>query len=160
MREIIKNKKLLVCVGLFLIMGLGVFSNIVKKSASTNLRKNEFEYNQVSEGENSIDGTKELEIEVSDFEETNQLLKILGYIPKAYQENMRIRYMLNDVEMDIDTWPLIPTYMEIEGKTIEEVKQIEKLLGVEEKKITNLNCQDIYKKIYKIDIDKIKELKF
>lgn len=109
---------------------------------------------------NSIDGTKELEIEVSDFEETNQLLKILGYIPKAYQENMRIRYMLNDVEIDIDTWPLIPTYMEIEGKTIEEVKQIEKLLGVEEKKITNLNCQDIYKKIYKIDIDKIKELKF
>ena len=30
---------------------------------------------------NSIDGTKELEVEVSDFEETNQLLKILGYNP-------------------------------------------------------------------------------
>ena len=51
---------------------------------------------------NSIDGTKELEVEVSDFEETNQLLKILGYNPKGYQENKRIRYILNDVETDED----------------------------------------------------------
>ena len=50
--------------------------------------------------------------------------------------------------------------MEIEGKTIEEVKEIESLLEVEEEKITNLNCQDIYQKIYGIDIDEIKELKF
>ena len=109
---------------------------------------------------NSIDGTKELEVEVSDFEETNQLLKILGYNPKGYQENKRIRYILNDVEIDIDSWPLIPTYMEIEGKTIEEVKEIEKLLEIDEEKITNLNCQDIYQKIYGINIDEIKELKF
>ena len=109
---------------------------------------------------NSIDGTKELEVEVSDFEETNQLLKILGYNHKGYQENKRIRYVLNDVEIDIDSWPLIPTYMEIEGKTIEEVKEVEKLLEVNEEKITNLNCQDIYKKIYGIDINEIKELKF
>ena len=108
----------------------------------------------------SIDGTKELEIEVSDFEETNQLLGVLGYVPKAYQENKRIRYILNDIEIDIDSWPLIPTYLEIEGKTIEEIKRIEELLGIDENKITNLNCQDIYLKIYGIDINKIKELKF
>lgn len=108
----------------------------------------------------SIDGTKELEIEVSDFEETNQLLNILGYKSKAYQENKRIRYILNDVEIDIDTWPMIPTYMEIEGKTIKEVKEIEKLLDVDESKITSLNCQDIYYKVYNIDVDEIKELKF
>ena len=108
----------------------------------------------------SIDGTKELEIQVSNFEETNQLLNVLGYKPKAYQENNRIRYMLNDVEIDIDSWPLIPTYLEIEGKSIEEVKQIEKLLEIDEKKITNLNCQSIYMEIYGIDINQIKELRF
>lgn len=108
----------------------------------------------------SIDGTKEVEVEVSDFKETNQLLEILGYKSKAYQENKRIRYILDDVEIDIDSWPLIPTYMEIEGKSVEDVKKIEKLLEIDEGKITNLNCQDIYSKIYGIDVDKIKELKF
>ena len=109
---------------------------------------------------NSIDGTKELEIEVSDFDETNQLLNVLGYKAKAYQENKRIRYSLNGVEVDIDSWPLIPTYLEIEGKSIEEVRKIEELLEVDTNKITSLNCQDIYKQIYGIDIDKIKELRF
>lgn len=108
----------------------------------------------------SVDGTKELEIEVSDFEETNQLLNVLGYNAKAYQENKRICYILNNVEVDIDFWPLIPAYLEIEGKTIEEVRTIEDFLKIDKSKITTLNCQDIYQEVYGIDIDKIKELKF
>ena len=75
---------------------------------------------------NTVDGTKELEVEVSDFEETNELLNVLGYKAKGYQENKRIRYMLNDVEIDIDSWPMIPTYMEIEAESEEKVKEIAK----------------------------------
>ena len=110
--------------------------------------------------ENTTDGTKELEIKVDNFEDTNTLLEILGYKSKAYQENKRIRYILDSVEIDIDSWPLIPSYMEIEAKSVQEIKKIEKLLEVNEEKITTLNCQDIYGKIYNIDIDNIKELKF
>ena len=124
----------------------------------TNGKKTTLTYKNIEK--DSIDGTKELEIEVSDFEETNQLLNVLGYIAKGYQENKRIRYSLNGVEIDIDSWPLIPTYMEIEGASVEEVKKIEKLLEVDKSKITALNCQDIYKEIYGIDIKEIKELKF
>ncbi len=109
---------------------------------------------------NNIDGTKELEIEVSNFEETNQLLNILGYNPKAYQENKRIRYMLNNVEIDIDSWPLIPPFLELEGNSIEEIKIVEQVLELNAEKITTLNCQDIYKEKYGVDIEKIKELKF
>jgi adenylate cyclase class 2 len=108
----------------------------------------------------SIDGTKELEIKVDSFDKTNELLNILGYTPKAFQENKRIRYMLNNVEIDIDSWPLIPTYMELEGDNIEEIKKVEELLEVDKSKITALDCQDIYQKTYGIDIDKISELKF
>ena len=110
--------------------------------------------------ENAIDGTKELEIMVSDFDNTNEMLQVLGYTSRAYQENKRIRYILNDVEIDIDSWPLIPTYMELEGNNINKIKEIEKLLEVDESKITTLNCQDIYQNIYNINIDDIKELKF
>ena len=53
----------------------------------------------------TIDGTKELEIEVNDFEKTNEILNQLGYMPKGYQETKRTEYVLDDVIFDIDRWP-------------------------------------------------------
>ena len=68
-----------------------------------------------------IDGTQELEIVVDDFEKTNSILNELGFVAKGYQENRRRQYILDGVEIDIDYWPLIPTYLEIEGKSEEEL---------------------------------------
>lgn len=109
---------------------------------------------------NTIDGTKEVEIEVSDFETTNEFLEKIGFIHKGYQENERIQYILNGVEIDIDSWPMIPSYMEIEGKSEKEVMDQLALLNIDKSKITTLNCSDIYSEIYGIDIEKIKVLKF
>ena len=110
---------------------------------------------------NDIGGTTELEIIVSDFDQTNNILEELGYIHRNYQENKRIRYILDNVEIDIDTWPLIPTYVEIEGKNKEEVIRTLKKLGYENsEKVTTLDVTSIYNEIYKIDILKIKKLKF
>lgn len=109
---------------------------------------------------NTIDGTKEVEFEVEDFHKANEFLKKIGFENRSYQENERIQYILNDVEIDIDSWPMIPTYMEIEGKSEKEVLNMKKILDIDESKVTTLNCDDIYKQIYKIDISKIKELKF
>ena len=50
--------------------------------------------------------------------------------------------------------------MEIEGKSKEDVLRLLNILNIEESKVTALNCDDIYKEIYDIDISKIKELKF
>ena len=108
----------------------------------------------------TIDGTKELEIEVTDFEKMNLILKDLGYIPKGYQENRRIQYILNGLEIDIDSWPKIPTYMEIEGESEEEVLKMVEFLEIDKSKLTALGCSDIYKEIYGIELEKIKELKF
>lgn len=110
--------------------------------------------------EDTIDGTKELEFKVESFEKANEFMERMGFKSKGYQENTRIKYILNGAEIDIDTWPMIPTYMEIEGKSIAEVNKAKKLLEVDEEKVTALNCEDIYKKVYGIDIDKIKNLKF
>ncbi len=99
-----------------------------------------------------IDGTKEMEIEVSDFEETNNILEELGYKAHTYQQNRRTRYILNDVELDIDTWPYIPTYLEIEGKNEKSVKDMIKLLEIDESKVTSIDVQGVFKEFYKIDI--------
>ena len=109
---------------------------------------------------NTVDGTKELEIEVESFEKTNEFLERIGFKNRNYQENERIQYILNGVEIDIDSWPMIPPYMEIEGESEEEIINLKKILNIDETKVTTLNCDDIYKQIYKIDISKIKELKF
>ena len=50
--------------------------------------------------------------------------------------------------------------IEVEGEAEEEVIRIRKILGIDDCKVTILNCGDIYKQIYNIDISKIKELKF
>lgn len=109
---------------------------------------------------NDIAGTKELEVGVSDFQTTNKILNKLGYVARNYQENKRVRYMLNNVEIDIDTWPLIPAYVELEGKDIESVNNLVKILHVNEDKITSLDVASIYNEIYNIDILSIKKLEF
>jgi adenylate cyclase class 2 len=99
-----------------------------------------------------IDGTHEMEIEVNDFDTTNEILKELGYTPRGVQENRRIKYDLNGVEVDIDKWPRIPEYLEVEGKSEEEVYKTLELLGIEKDKAISLNTQSIYKEYYNIDL--------
>lgn len=107
-----------------------------------------------------IDGTYENEIEVSDFETTNVMLNKLGYFAHTYQENKRTRYVLDGVEIDIDTWPYIPTYVEIEGNSTEEVENMVKKLELDKSKVTSLDVQSVFKDIYGIDIKSMKEVKF
>ncbi len=56
-------------------------------------------------------GMYEREVVVSDFDATRDILLKAGFVEKMYQENLRTRYVLGEVEFDIDTWPLIPTYL-------------------------------------------------
>lgn len=109
---------------------------------------------------NKIGGTEELEIEVSDFESTNKILETLGYKSRNYQENKRVTYELDNVEIDIDSWPMIPTYVELEGKDEQSVINLIKKLEIEDKNITNYDVVSIYKEIYGIDILGIKDLRF
>ena len=78
----------------------------------------------------------ELEEKVEDFEKTHMILTELGYTPTAYQENKRLIYRLDDVEFDIDSWPMIPTYVEIEGKNEEVVNKYINLLELNNNKLS------------------------
>ena len=99
-----------------------------------------------------IDGTKESEIVVSDFNETDLILNKLGYIARSKQENRRIRYMLNNVEIDIDFWPHIPTYVEFEAESEQQIIDVCKLLNVDYNKLITLDVMSIYNH-YGIDFD-------
>ncbi len=102
-----------------------------------------------------MDGTRELEIEVSDFDKTKAILKELGYTPRALQENKRTRYMYQDIEIDMDTWPFLPTYVEIEAPTKEQVEDFLKKITYDKDKLTTMDVDSIYRSIYHIDPDKV-----
>ena len=51
----------------------------------------------------------------------NELLS-LDFFVKAIHEKKRISYMLNNIRFEIDTWPGIPTYLEIEAETPKAVQ--------------------------------------
>ncbi len=106
----------------------------------------------------SIDGTQELEIVVDNFDRCNLILKELGYSDKGYQENHRIQYRLNGVEIDIDSWPMIPTYLEIDGASEDAVYNALSALGFDRCDCTTKDVSEIYKD-YGYDIESIKELK-
>ena len=96
--------------------------------------------------------TYEIETEVSDFEGMKLVLQHLGYEPRAYQENARISYRLDSVEIELDFWPGIPPYLEIEAQSEQEIKETVAKLGFKMSQTIRENTAIIYKKHYDIDI--------
>ena len=101
----------------------------------------------------------ETEMEVPSIESGNSILEQLGFSFRNYQEKNRITYIFNDTEIDIDSWPLIPPYLEIEGESDEQINSILKELDLSDKEMISCNTADVYKK-YGIDIYQYRELKF
>lgn len=102
----------------------------------------------------AIDGVKEIEVEVSDFDTCKQLLETSGLAVSSYQENKR-KIFLNperpDMEITIDSWPGIPPYAEVEGKSVEDVEKTLAELEVDPEKVTSASPKAIYK-LYGLDI--------
>jgi adenylate cyclase class 2 len=106
-----------------------------------------------------ISGTEEEEIIVEDLGKTNALLVLMGFTPKAYQENERTSFVLNNAQLEIDHWPMIPPYLEIEADSKEQVIETAQLLGYQEEQLTGENTVKIYAR-YGIDLDNISDLRF
>ncbi len=74
---------------------------------------------------------EEIETTVGNFEKMAEIMLKIGLTEKFYQENRRIRYMLKDIEFDIDFWPELEPYLEIEAPSWEKVNEGIRLLGLE-----------------------------
>lgn len=104
------------------------------------------------------DGTKESEIKVSDFKTTDEILNKLGFKARSIQENRRIKFKLNNVEIDIDLWPLIPAFVEFEANSKEEIENTCKLLKIDIKNLVNIDITKIYEKYGIKNVEKIAKL--
>lgn len=106
-----------------------------------------------------IDGTLETEVVVGDFDTTNELLGRLGFRAKAYQENRRTSFELDGAALEIDEWPMIPPYLEIEADNRERVIEVAARLGIDESRLTGENTVKVYAR-YGIDLGELAEVRF
>ena len=106
-----------------------------------------------------IDGTTETEVVVGNFEPANELFRRMGFEAKSYQENRRESFELAGARLEIDWWPLIPPYLEIEGDSRQHVVEVAELLGIPEDRLTGENTVKVYAR-YGIDLWSIRDLRF
>lgn len=110
-------------------------------------------------GNTGVADCHEVEFDVSDMEAAEQFLLSIGLERKAYQENKRIAYVLEDVEFDLDEWPMIPPFLEIEGPSVERVMEMVGRLGYSEEDTAQGDAGAIYL-AHGIDWKAMKEIVF
>jgi adenylate cyclase class 2 len=91
-----------------------------------------------------IDGTEEVEVSVGNFETANEILGKLGFTARGYQENRRTSFLLNTARLEIDEWPLIPPYLEIEADSRDKVLETATLLGYRDSDLSGENTVSVY----------------
>ncbi len=110
-------------------------------------------YKQVDD--RSLHGTKEVTVVVDDFDTTGEFLLAIGLKVKSYQETKREKWKLNDVEITIDTWPWVPTFVELEGPSEKIVRETAKILGLDWSKAIHGSVEPIYQMHYDFTDDEI-----
>lgn len=78
---------------------------------------------------NETNYAHEVETTVGSFDEALDLFKAIGFQVYSYQESKRETWLLDDVEVVLDEWPWVKTYIEIEGPTEGAIKNAAKSLG-------------------------------
>lgn len=111
----------------------------------------------------SLTGMQEICLEVNNYEQAIDFLRACGLKPKAEQETLREEWVLDGVEIDIDTWPWLPSFVEIEGKSPEAVRNIADKLGFDMGEAHYGSVDEIYKIYYDVTNEQINfcpEIKF
>jgi adenylate cyclase, class 2 len=93
----------------------------------------------------TIDGTTEIETEVTDLRAMAEILSRLGLAEVRYQENYREEWRWGEIAFDFDTWPDLPTFIEIEGPDEVSVRQAATSLGLDYTQARFGSVDEIYK---------------
>lgn len=100
----------------------------------------------------NMDSQKEHETTVKNFEIARQILLSAGLTQTGFQENKRETWEMPDNTLiELETWPQLPNYLEIEGKSEEAVKKTASMLALDWDKHTIHSNDHLYAKHWNID---------
>lgn len=103
----------------------------------------------------TLHGTEEIDLVVDSFESAGVFLQAIGMQMKSSQETKREKWVYGGVEITIDTWPWIPTFVEIEGASEEVVMQTAQDLGFDWSKALYGSVEPVYQMHYDVTEEEI-----
>lgn len=114
--------------------------------------KNELIFKQRTESSAQVKSEIEISVPIMTIEWTDVAtwLKKQGLKRIVVQEKKRVSYTYGQYRYDIDTWPGIPTYLEVEGPSQEAVMDAVALVGIPQDKAVSLSAAEVFR-IYGIE---------
>ncbi|MEK7614707.1 MAG: CYTH domain-containing protein [Patescibacteria group bacterium] len=103
----------------------------------------------------TIEGTKEISLVVENFDKISSFLLSIGLDNKSYQETKRERWDFDDVEVTIDTWPWVPTFVELEGSNEAKLKEVAIKLGLDWSVAIHGSVETAYQAYYSVSEQEI-----
>lgn len=100
----------------------------------------------------TVDGTFEIEFGVEDYKKAEQLFEKIGLKAHRHQQKLRHTFILGEVTFDIDTWPRIPSYVELEGRSEEALQIAAKAVGYDWKAAVFNNAAWVIENKYNIPV--------
>lgn len=111
--------------------------SIIREHSLLRLRKEHgkvvLAFKKKNENEGNLRRMEEIEIEVSDYDLSTQLLLELGFVLVREMEKKRESFEWKGIKVDVDTYPPqlgIPTFLEVEGNDITEMKNLIEKVGL------------------------------
>jgi len=98
--------------------------------------------------EKGIEDQEELCLTVNDFNQASEFLGVIGCTQKSYQETKRETWEFDGVEIDIDEWPFLEPFVEIEGSSEEAVRSVSEKLGFDYSQALFCSAGTLYSKKY------------
>ena len=92
-------------------------------------------------------------------EKCSEFLGKLGLQPMRQLEKYRHTFELDGVTIDIDSWPKIPPYVEIEGPSVESLKTVCGKLDMDWEKRFDGDAREVFRR-YGYDLDNITVITF
>jgi len=102
--------------------------------------------------ERVIGGTTEIEFQASDFGKAKHLFGAVGLWAYREQQKKRHTFLLNGTTIEFDTWPNIPTYLEIEGQSEDAVRRTVEQLGLSWEKALFKSAGKIIEEEYHVPV--------
>ena len=109
---------------------------------------------KVIDGE-GIESQKEACVTIDTYDQGMALLTAMGCTEKAHQETKRELWMLEGVEITIDTWPFLEPFVEVEGKSEAAVREVAQKLGFDWVEAKFCAVDTLFSEKYDISQDQI-----
>ena len=97
------------------------------------------------------DGCKiydECEFHTSDFNEVTSFFEKLGYVCTCYYEKKRTEFVLKNLKVEMDEYPRIKPFIEIEAAGAKQINNLVKELGLEKNESTSETINEVIKRKY------------